>query len=194
MSQYGAIYIYTELPNKEPVRLLRSVISVFEPDAVEFIHRQAEWREWESFERYINTDEDEQERPSRQSLAKIPPLEVPEYYQPGHVLSVSFGNFSPVAHRVYEDNMTLPDSIRGTFNPWSFGVALGWHDLYSVADDPHPRLFGRAFFSVRIGGQGTPADWAEYRRRVWELPAVVEVRRRLEPLLAAMKTCASWET
>jgi hypothetical protein len=191
MGQYGGIYFYTEHLHPSPSDLLRSAIEVLAPIDVEHIMRSHEQNEWDAFLEESES-EDDPPRMSYESLPKTSVVEVVNNYQPGNVLSVTFKYPSPVALRVYEDNLTLPESVRGDFNTWDLGMTLGWHDLFSTADDPQPRLFGRAFFSVRIGGQGSPGDWEEYRRRVWALPAIAEMRAKLEPLMQPMKTCEFW--
>ena len=199
MGQYGSITYFTEEGLGEPKEILRSVIRNCSPEIVDLVQRQPECEEWEMFSNALaaeDEDEDEDEEhfasSTWEALTKTLPMSVVDYYQSKYVLFVSFGGSSPIARQVYDDNLGLPESVRGDFNPWELTVMLGQHDLFSTADDPHPRLIGNASFSLSISGQGTPSNWDEYRRLVWQLPAVVELSRRLASVVPSLKKCALW--
>ena len=40
--------------------------------------------------------------------------------------------------------------------------------------------------------QGTPNDWPEYQRRVFQVPEVIELQQRLEQLLGPVERCIYW--
>lgn len=92
-----------------------------------------------------------------------------------------------------EIRAAIPESIHGGCIPNSPVVRVGWHDLFEVQENPSGQLFGRASYSLSLVGKGSPHDWAEFRRRIVEVPAVREAFSKLEVVTGPLRRCVYWE-
>ncbi len=97
-----------------------------------------------------------------------------------------------IGHRFYEALSRIDQSIRGDFVPCDAVLRAGWHDIWECAENDDGTLFGRAFISLSLGSYGTPNDWAEYRRQVFQVPEVIELQQRLELILGPVERCIYW--
>ena len=86
----------------------------------------------------------------------------------------------------------IPPEVRGQFWFGDLIIWFGWHDIFECAENEDGHLFARAFLSIRFHGHGTPSDWNEYRRRVFELPEFKEAKARFETVTGPLEQCAYW--
>jgi hypothetical protein len=87
----------------------------------------------------------------------------------------------------------IPEGIRHHFLPCRAWLTIGEHDIFEAAENYDGTYFGRAVLSIRFVGYHTPHDWAEFRRLVFDLPAIVAVRQRIEAAIGPVKTAVHWD-
>lgn len=73
---------------------------------------------------------------------------------------------------------------------------IGPCNWYEEGHGPDPLVcehyWGRSMFAVSLFGYGTPHDWNEYRRRVFEIPEFRQFQAELEAILGPVKRCTTW--
>lgn len=88
-----------------------------------------------------------------------------------------------------EIRAAIPKAIRGDCIPSAPVVRMGWHDIYSSVEHKEGRYYGRAFLSFELEGEWYPKNWAAFRNALFEIPGVVELRRRLEAVVGPVDQC-----
>lgn len=152
----------------------------------------SEDRSWDEWQRMVasNFTLDEQEQ-KRERLPKgLTPDEAGKSFRPGTRLMLMYTD-TDIA-RIHDPLSVIDKSIRGDFVPCDAVLRAGWHDIWECAENDDGTLFGRAFISLSLGSYGTPNDWAEYRRQVFQVPEVIELQQRLEQILGPVERCIYW--
>ncbi len=100
---------------------------------------------------------------------------------------------NPLGPRIAEAiNMAIPGSVRGEFVPTDPIICIGYHDIFECAEHDEGFLFGRAFFSFRLFGYGTPLDWTRYRKEVFNVGAIKALKADLEEIIGPLDQCIYW--
>jgi hypothetical protein len=87
----------------------------------------------------------------------------------------------------------IPEAVHGGFIPNSPVVRVGWHDIFEVQEETAGHLFGRAWYSIALVGNGSPNDWKEFRRRIVEVPTVRAAFEAIERVTGPLRRCIYWE-
>ena len=200
MSQTSRIAFFCTEELPEPAQLLARVIEALQPvrsiRSVSTSSRPS--RSWEFLQRDIageDVDDEESEwRSVGTSLSNMNPRRVHEFYIPGGLMSIDFGP-NIIDEMKWAVINGLPESVRGDrFVPINLAVRLGFHDLYEYLSDEYNQYFGRAFLSFNFWGYSTPVNGEAFRTQVFEVAAVVAVRRRLEGMVGRpLQQCFSSE-
>jgi hypothetical protein len=90
----------------------------------------------------------------------------------------------------------IPQAISDTAFVANPAIRVGPEDWYEEGHGADPLVcehyWGRSMFAVSLFGYGTPHDWNEYRRRVFEIPEFKAFQAELEAILGPVKRCITW--
>jgi hypothetical protein len=87
---------------------------------------------------------------------------------------------------------SLSPTIRDNFLPTDAFVSVGSHDLWEDAENDDGTFIARPFLSVMFFGYGSPLNWKEFRTRVFDIPAIQQVKRELEAVLGPLQQSVFW--
>jgi len=105
------------------------------------------------------------------NMKRMPLLDLPKQFLPGHPLSVYwFANSESLTSQLRDEILVLED-VRGDHYPGNTGMNIGSHDIYETEEAPFGTYFGRANLSVSFYGYRIPPDLRLYRETVATLPA-----------------------
>jgi hypothetical protein len=89
----------------------------------------------------------------------------------------------------------IPNEIADHFYPGEPTITMGWHivdDLPLPDRGPDPTKRHLARFSLSLFGYGSPKNWDEYRRRIFETKAMRELEAQLVEAIGPVKRAISW--
>lgn len=89
----------------------------------------------------------------------------------------------------------MPPEIRGNAYVQCPSISIGPHHWFQEGwweDDRESIYHGHAQFSVSLDGYGSPHNWDEYTRRIFEIPEFRKFQADLEAILGPVKRCIVW--
>jgi hypothetical protein len=198
MSMTGVSAFFTE---HSPPDLRNVLERVFAMLGVEACSDYSLWSRPQTPVRYVRglhiLDERELDRPNPSRFVGNPatPAEIASLAERYPYLFVSF---------VKTRSFNLPEAIQRDI-PLSISdralvgqvsLCIGPRDWYEEGHGPDPLVcehyWGRSMFAVSLFGYGTPKDWNEYRRRVFDIPEFKQFQAELEAILGPVKRCITW--
>ncbi len=201
MGHTGDIVFFTTARLENPARLLQRVIDYTGADHLIFVSRlltpDTSWRRAKSEPVYSVDDPPgvypQDEDPSEQIGRKWPVDQAAELFVGLDLRHIFYVRASPRGRSIYEAiNRDTPETIRGTFWVVDVSVWIGFHDLFEFSEHLEGRYFGRASFSFHVSGHGCPNDWAEFGRRVFDVPEVRSLKADLESIVGPLEQCVYW--
>ncbi len=189
MAQCGTLTFYSTSAHSEPRRLLSQALALAGGSKVLYAYRSVE--EDDRWARFRGGEDLDYEY----IAGHTPMAEVPSLWKPGTSLSVSIepNRMGGMFERVMQER--IPANVRGNFIPCQTDLQIGWHDIIEETEEPphYGRLIARAFFAFKLFGYGTPSDWAGYRRVVFDVPEVKQLRANLEQIVGGpVEPWVSW--
>jgi hypothetical protein len=205
MSFYGTISFFTENKPARPQELVVEAIDLMGPQnntefsinkTIEILH------EWEDYKKYrdYGIETYYMEEPLSQwislghtSVVSQEFIETFDYNNSmlkisAYPISLSKKTCIPVSE--------ISESIRGNYNINHIGFSVGYHDIYTSMEDQDNedgRFWGRAFFEFYLGGKGFPNSLDEFRETVFNLPEIIDFKKKIEAFAGPIKTCAYWD-
>jgi hypothetical protein len=204
MSFYGTISFFTENKPTRPQELVMGAIDSMGPKnntvfsiskTIEILH------EWEDYKKYrdYGTETYYMKEPLSQwrflddtSIISQEFIETFDYNDSVLDISAYPTSLSKICISVSE----ISESIRGNYNINHIGFSVGYHDIYTSMEDQDNedgRFWGRAFFEFRFGGKGFPNFLDEFRETVFNLPEIIDFKKKIEAFAGPIKTCAYWD-
>ncbi len=86
----------------------------------------------------------------------------------------------------------IPESVRGTFSAYEVTIRIGPHDVITDLAATAEYTMIQANWSLAIWGYGSPNDWIEARRKIWNLDIVREIRDDLQNRLDEVNVSVYW--
>lgn len=108
------------------------------------------------------------------------------------LLSVDYDNHWTWYQRLMDE---IPSEIADRFYPSEPTITMGWHivdDLPLPDRGPDPTKRHLARFSLSLFGYGSPKNWDEYRKRIFETNAMRELEVQLVEAIGPVKRAISW--
>jgi hypothetical protein len=198
MGILGQLVFYTETPTQEPRRQAEQVYRLFFSDAPIRLATRYVDNSWEYLQRIISgnssdadADEDiiyEEDITDPSSIQEALKL-----YRDGSALLLMLVGRSKLFERMVEITSAIPESIRGYFVPSSPWINIGYHDIFDAFESEQGHLYGRAFFSIKFDCPGMPHNPKEYRRLLFEIPEIDEIRKGFESIVGPLEQCVYWD-
>jgi len=195
MSQEGYLTFFSTREHPSPASLTSALIrDIIGAKRTWLVSRtRSEDRSWERWQRIVASDFmlDDDPEPWDSIGKGFSPEEAGAEFRPGTCLIIMFIDTS-LAKPFDEHLRRIDERVRGPFIPSDCILKVGWHDIWEAAEHDYGHLFGRAFVSLGIRGNGSPRDWPEYRRLVLREPEVLKLQERLESILGPVERCIYW--
>lgn len=73
-------------------------------------------------------------------------------------------------------------------------ITIGGEDFVEELHTSPPRahFHGRGQLSFHLSGPGSPSNWNEYKKLIWQVPEIVKLQQDLEVILGPLKRCIIW--
>jgi hypothetical protein len=195
----GKIVFYTESELSEPEHAVLQVLQYCGAQWVGYASRTLEPdRGWEAFQEdlerpFVAVQIAEDDVPTEDFSERMSLEEAAALYSPSGCTHLLVGR-NRIGPNVYKEiRRHIPEAVAGVFAPDDPSIRIGWHDIFEMAEHEHGHFFGRGFFSFSLFGSGTPNDWKGYRRLIFDVPAVQNLKSHLEAIVGPLKQCAYWD-
>lgn len=208
MSAYGYIHFFTDKKPKRPQDWVYKTLELFStiPGRTKYeidktIEILSEWKDFEEFrdhgiETYYMENPLSQWRSIEDRVMEVDPSIIENHDYDNSILSISPYPSQLLRRVSVSHDMNVPEEIRGNFRIGDIEFYIGEHDIFSAdewGEGDKPGIFyGRAFYDFHLCGQGCPKNWKEFRRQVFELPEIIDLKEKIESFAGPVKTCAYW--
>jgi hypothetical protein len=199
MSQSGELVFYTQVAIAHPARAVLDVMHLAGAERIAIASRTLEpdrgWRALQETleEPFVAAQVAEDDVPTEYFYDGLDLDTAAELYLPDKCVRLHMGR-NRIGRELFQAiGEYVPESIAGEFSPSSPIIVVGWHDIFENAEHEEGHFFARAFFSFRLYGIKSPRDWNRYREMVFDVPKVVEVKRRLEDVVGPLEQCVYWD-
>jgi len=174
----------------DPPASLRALVGYLRPGCIPIISRaQEEDHGWDNF----RADRDDPDRELLPSLPGAAGLDL--HYRDGVVLAATLDGSATGVRIGRAVEARIPEDIRGDYAPWDPFVQIGWHDLWECAEHDDGLFIARAFLSIGFFGYSTPNNWPAFRKAVFQLPEVQEIKVDLERVIGQpLEEVVYWNT
>jgi len=200
MSQEGFLTFFTTREHRHPDELIRSSFALIGTEKAWLTRRSRmpdrSWDSWRvqydsNFKRGPLMPEEFDKRWERFG-ENLPLDRVVTTYKPSLLLAMQFTTtkLGDQMEPLLDDK--IPKNTRGNAHLGAPLLKIGWHDIWEGAEHDEGFLFGRAFFSLALSGPGTPNDWPAYRKLVFEIPEVIQLKKDIEAFAGPCEQCIYW--
>lgn len=212
MSAYGFVCFFTDQKPCRPQEWVWNTMELFGaiPGETEFqvgktIGILHEWNDFERLRDFGITapymeDPRGEWRTIQSDVLEVDPTIIETHDYEDSVLNISVypAELRTRMNRIVEKE--IPESIRGEymgFRVGDLGFYIGDHDIFSSDElnkktNEYGIYYGRAFYEFHLCGQGCPDNWEEFRRLVFEIPEIIELKEKIETFTGPLQTCAYW--
>lgn len=208
MAQSGKLTFFTEREFSDPPTMIERILERFGHHKTVFVYRTiGEERSWEASHEAIREEDivasaddgtpiivwDPEDVEIEDLGRRIDVRDVPALYERGKCLVIGL-SMDPLGAVMAEAlRAVIPPEIDGGFLPREPIIRIGYHDIFEYAEHDEGHIFGHAFFSFSLFSYSTPRDWPRYRKMVFGVPAVLDLRRQIEEIVGPLEQCVYWD-